>query len=39
MADDFDAIVKQATRHVRSYISDTDLAEQVSIECSCWHVA
>ena len=33
MADDFGAIVEQATgRRVRSYISDTDLAEQVSIE-------
>ncbi len=33
MADDFEAIVEQATgRRVRSYISDTDLAEQVSIE-------
>ena len=36
MADDFGAIVEQATgRRVRSYISDTDLAERVSIECSC----
>jgi uncharacterized protein YbcI len=33
MADDFEAIVEQATgRRVRSYISDTDLAEEVSIE-------
>lgn len=33
MADDFGAIVEQATgRRVRSYISDTDLAEQVAIE-------
>jgi uncharacterized protein YbcI len=33
MADDFAAIVEQATlRRVRSYISDTDLDEQVSIE-------
>jgi len=33
MADDFAAIVEQATgRRVRSYISDTDLIEQVSIE-------
>jgi uncharacterized protein YbcI len=33
MADDFGAIVEQATgRRVRSYISDTDLAEQVSID-------
>src|ERR1700681_2417684 len=33
MADDFKAIVEQATvRRVRSYISDTDLTEQVSIE-------
>lgn len=33
MADDLEAIVEQATgRRVRSYISDTDLAEQVSIE-------
>lgn len=33
MGDDFGAIVEQATgRRVRSYISDTDLAEQVSIE-------
>jgi uncharacterized protein YbcI len=32
MADDFGAIVEQATGRVRSYISDTDLAEQVSIE-------
>ena len=33
MADEFGAIVEQATgRRVRSYISDTDLAEQVSIE-------
>jgi uncharacterized protein YbcI len=33
MADDFEAIVEQATlRRVRSYISDTDLDEHVSIE-------
>jgi uncharacterized protein YbcI len=33
MADDFGAIVEQATgRRVRSYISDTDLSEQVSID-------
>ena len=33
IADDFGAIVEQATgRRVRSYISDTDLAEQVAIE-------
>jgi uncharacterized protein YbcI len=33
MADDFGAIVEQATgRRVRSYTSETDLAEQVSIE-------
>jgi uncharacterized protein YbcI len=33
MADDFGAIVEQATgRRVRSYISDADLAERVSIE-------
>ena len=33
MADDFGAIVEQATgRRVRSYVSDTDLAEQVAIE-------
>ena len=33
MADDFGAIVEQATgRRVRSYISDTDLAERVSID-------
>jgi len=33
MADDFGAVVEQATgRRVRSYISDTDLAEQVSID-------
>ena len=33
MADDLEAVVEQATgRRVRSYISDTDLAEQVSID-------
>src|ERR1700733_1711755 len=33
MIDDFGAVVEQATgRRVRSYILDTDLAEQVSIE-------
>ena len=33
IADDFGAIVEQATgRRVRSYISDTDLTERVSIE-------
>jgi len=33
MADEFGAIVEQATgRLVRSYVSDTDLAENVSVE-------
>jgi uncharacterized protein YbcI len=33
MADEFGSIVEQATgRRVRSYISDTDLAENVSVE-------
>jgi uncharacterized protein YbcI len=33
MADEFGSIVEQATgRRVRSYLSDTDLAENVSIE-------
>jgi uncharacterized protein YbcI len=33
MADEFASIVEQATgRRVRSYISDTDLAENVSVE-------
>ena len=33
MADDFSAAVEQATgRRVRSYISDIDLAERVSVE-------